>query len=204
MTGGINLLVEGHTDEVILHRLLAYIGLQPGTTYGKNGKAALLQHLPSYNHAARYYPWIVVVDLEQDAECAPDYMGTILPEPAPQMCLRIAVRAIEAWLLADAEHLAAFLRIPRQRVPVLPEAEVDPKTTLVRLARFSRSRAIREDMVLRAGSGAKVGRGYVGRLIEFVASDHPHAWRPAVAAEYADSLRRCLDALHGFRETARS
>jgi len=112
------------------------------------------------------------------------------------------VRAIEAWLLADAEHLAAFLRIPRQRIPVLPEAEVDPKSILVRLARFSRSRAIHEDLVPRAGSGAKVGRGYVGRLIEFVATDHPYAWRPAVAAEHADSLRRCLDALRQLGASA--
>lgn len=195
MTQPVNLLVEGLTDEVVLHRLLAHTHLQPGTTYGKNGKAALLEKLPNYNRAAHHYPWIVVVDLDDDAECAPDYVVAILPQPAPQMCLRVVVRAIEAWLLADAERLAAFLDIPRNRVPTLPEAEADPKATLVRLARLSRSRAIIEDMTPREGSGAKVGPGYAGRLIEFVVGHHPHAWRPDVAAERADSLGRCLKAL---------
>lgn len=198
MTIPINLLVEGITDQVVLHRLLAHTQLQPGTTYGKNGKDALLERLPNYNQAAYHYPWIVVVDLDRDAECAPDYIDTILPQPAPKMCLRVAVRAIEAWVLADAERLAAFLDIPRNRVPMLPEAELDPKVTLVGLARFSRSRTIREDMVPREGSGAKVGPGYASRLIEFVTGDQPNAWRPDIAAQHADSLQRCLKALHNL------
>jgi hypothetical protein len=199
MTLPINLLVEGITDQVVLHRLLAHTQLQPGITYGKNGKDALLQRLPNYNQAAYHYPWLVVVDLDRDADCAPDYVAAILPQPAPQMYLRVAVRAIEAWLLADAERLAAFLDIPRNRVPTLPEAELDPKDTLVGLARLSRSRAIREDMVPREGSGAKVGPGYASRLIEFVIGDQPHAWRPDIAAQHADSLRRCLRALQHLR-----
>ena len=197
----VNLLVEGPTDEVVLHRLFVYIQIQPGFTYGKHGKAALLERLPNYNQAAYHYPWVVVVDLDHDAECAPDYVATILPAPAPQMCLRVAVQAIEAWLLADAERLANFLRIPRSRVPRSPEAETDPKITLVNLARGSRSSAIRADMVPRQGSGAKVGPGYAGRLIEFITADPDCTWRPAVAAERSDSLRRCLDALQQLRKS---
>lgn len=192
----INLLVEGTTDESVLRRLLAQANLPLGKIYGKRGKAALLERLPNYNQAARYYPWVVVVDLDQDAECAPDYIAEILPAPALCMHLRIAVRAIEAWLLADAEALAAFLKIPRSRIPALPEAETDPKATLVGLARMSRSRTIREDMVPRPASGAKVGPRYAGRLIEFITGDQPNTWQPDVAAEHSDSLRRCMTALH--------
>lgn len=191
----VNLLVEGPTDEVVLHRLLTLNQLQPGITYGKNGKAALLQSLPKYNQAAQYTPWVVVVDLDQDAACAPEYVTTILPTPASQMCLRVAVQALEAWLLADAERLAAFLNISRNRVPTSPETEVDPKTTLVNLARRSRSATIRKDMTPRPNSGAKVGPGYAGRLIEFVIGDHSQIWRPEVAAQQASSLRSCLEAL---------
>jgi hypothetical protein len=114
------------------------------------------------------------------------------------MCLRVAVRAVEAWLLADAERLATFLYIPRHRVPTLPDAEADPKATLVRLARRSRSRLIRRDMVPRMGSSARVGPGYAGRIVEFVTATASRGWRPAVAAEHSDSLRRCLDALRGL------
>lgn len=199
MSSPVNLLVEGLTDEVVLHRLLTHCQLQPGATYGKQGKTALLKRLPQYNHAAYHTPWIVVVDLDQDAACAPEYVAAILPTPAPQMCLRVAVRALEAWLLADAERLAVFLNIPRNRVPTLPEIEADPKATFVQLARLSRSASIRADLVPRPGSGAKVGPDYTGRLIEFVETEHPQAWRPEVAARHANSLSRCLEALAQFR-----
>jgi hypothetical protein len=195
----VNLLVEGYTDEIILHRLLAYAQLQRGITYRGDGKSVLLHRLPGYNRAAYHYPWVVVVDLDHDAECAPDYITAILSAPAPQMCLRVAVRAIEAWLLADAENLAAFLSIPRQHIPRAPEVEPDPKATLVNLARYSRSREIREDMVPRPGSGAKVGPGYAEWFARFVDGGHTHTWRPDVAAEHADSLRRCLNALQRLR-----
>ena len=197
----VNLLVEGFTDESVLRRLLDYVQLPLGCVYGKQGKAAILERLPGYNRAAHYSPWVVVIDLDQDADCAPRYIGEVLPGAAPWMRLRVAVRAIESWLLADAESLASFLHIPRTRIPQLPEAEPDPKATLVNLARLSRSRSIREDIVPRPGSGAKVGPGYAGRLIEFVDANRPSAWRPDVAAEHADSLRRCLVALHALRDT---
>jgi hypothetical protein len=195
MTTPVNLLVEGFVDETIMHRLMAEMQLPLGTTYGKYGKANLLENLPRYNQAARHHPWVVVVDLDQDAECAPDYVTDILPHPAPQMCLRVAVRAVEAWLLADAERMAAFLDVPRNRMPTRPDEEDNPKATLVGLARRSRSRAIREDMAPREGSGAQVGPGYVGRVVEFVTAHTVHRWRPVAAAERSDSLRRCLDTL---------
>jgi hypothetical protein len=112
----------------------------------------------------------------------------------------VAVRAVEAWLLADAERLAAFLGIRAALIPRDPDAEHDPKTTLVNLARRSRRRAIREDIVPREGSGGRVGPGYVGRLIEFVTAAE-NGWRPGVAAGRSDSLRRCLEALQVLRAT---
>ena len=110
------------------------------------------------------------------------------------MCFRLAVRAIESWLLADAEQLAAFLRVSSAKIPVNPDGEHDPKMTLVNLARYSTKKNIREDMVPREGSGGKVGPGYVGRVIEFA-----QLWRPEVAAERSDSLRRCLAALETLK-----
>jgi len=65
-------------------------------------------------------------------------------------------------------------------------------------ARRSRSRVIVQDMVPRRGSGSRVGPGYKGRLIEFVTATH-HRWRPDVAAQRSDSLRRCLNALETLK-----
>jgi len=198
ITPPVNVLVEGITDEAVVRRILEYVGLICGTVYGKSDKGPLLQRLPNYNQAARFAPWLVVVDLDQDAECAPPFVRSVLPNPAGGMQLRLAVRAIEAWLLADAERLAAFLGIRAVRIPPHPDAEPDPKTTLINLARRSRRRAMREDIVPREGSGSRVGPGYAGRLIEFVAAAE-HPWRPNVAVQHSDSLRRCVETLQALR-----
>jgi len=190
----VNVLVEGVTDEAVARRLLEAVGLACGNVYGKHGKGALLERLPNYNRAARFAPWLVLVDLDHDADCAPPFVRNVLPEPAAGMRLRVAVQAVEAWLLADAERLAAFLGVRAALVPPDPDAEHDPKTTLINLARRSRRQAIREDIVPREGSGGRVGPGYAGRLIEFV-MDADRRWRPGVAARRSDSLRRCVETL---------
>ena len=77
---------------------------------------------------------------------------------------------------------------------LLDDSEADPKQTVVNTAIHSKRRSIREDMVPREGSGRRVGPGYSARLIEFVA-DTDKGWRPQVAAEGSESLRRCVQSL---------
>ena len=107
------------------------------------------------------------------------------------MCCRVAVHAVEAWLLADRERLAHFLSVAPSKIPNMPEAIPNPKLALVDLARRSRRRDIREDMTPRPESGRKVGPAYVSRLIEFV-EDRERGWRLEIALKYSDSLVRCL------------
>jgi len=161
----------------------------------------LLSQVGRYNQAARHTPWLVLVDLDRSADCAPPFVAAKLPHPSAAIRFRVAVRAAEAWLLADAEHIARFLSVPLARIPVNPDAELDPKATLIQIARRSRKRVIREELVPREGSGAKVGPGYAGRLIEFVAGAD-QMWHPDVAAQHSESLRRCivsLQTLHGWQ-----
>jgi len=183
--------VEGTVDEAVLRCLLAHVGAQPASIYGKNGKTPLRRQIRGYNEAARRSPWVVLIDLDHDAVCAPELRTSWLPDPAPLMCFRIAVREVEAWLLADRERLARFLGIAVSRVPRNPEILEDPKRALVDLAAGSRKSAIREDIMPRPGSGRPVGPAYTSRIIEFV-NDPRSGWRPDVAAQSADSLRRCL------------
>jgi hypothetical protein len=186
--------VEGPTDEAAVRRLISHVGATPGTMYGKKGKPHLQQNIRRYNEAARYRPWVVVVDLDHDADCAPSLRAEWLPSIAPTLCFRIAVRAIETWFLADRQRMAHFLSIPMSNIPHEPEAVDDPKTLLVNLARRSRRRAIREDIVPRPESGRSVGPAYTSRLIEF-AESRTIGWRPEVAATSSYSLRRCLSCL---------
>jgi hypothetical protein len=186
--------VEGDLDEAVVRRLVQHVGARPGPVHGRSGKAHLLQRLNGYNQAAHVSPWIVLVDLNHDAECAPPLRTSWLPNAAPFMCFRIAVRTVEAWLIADHERVARFLGVGAARVPRNSESLADPKHTMVEIAQLSRRREIREDMVPRSGSGRLVGPAYTSRLIEFVA-DSGAGWRPDVAAKSSDSLNRCLNCL---------
>lgn len=191
--------VEGIVDEVVVRKLILHAGGMAGDVYGKQGKAFLRRRMPGYNNAARHAPWIILLDLDDDAECAPPLRKTWLPDPAPHLCFRVAVRAIEAWLLADREKLAEFIGVAKSKLRYDPEALDNPKATMVDLARKSRRRDIQADMVPRLGSGRSVGPAYASRLIEFT----ERHWRPHVAARHADSLMRAIRCLWRLIERQR-
>jgi hypothetical protein len=187
----LTIVVEGISDEAVVRKLCLVAQVAVGPVHIQRGKVQLDEHIAGYNAAARYAPWLVVRDLNSDAECAPELREKLLPEPAEYMYLRIAVRSIEAWLFADRDGIARYLRISKALVPRDTEALEKPKRTLVNLARRSRKRAIREDMVPAEGVSAEVGPGYTARVIEF----STYHWNPEVAAAHADSLKRCFNAL---------
>ncbi len=164
----ISAVVEGIIDEAVIRRLVVHLGGELGTVYGKSGKAKVLQRLKGYNQAAYRSPWLILIDLDQDADCAPPLKNRLLPFPAPNLCFRIAVREVESWLLADRQHLAGFLRVETSMLPRSPETISDPKNFIVQVAARSRNRAIREDLIPKPGSGRRVGPAYSSRLIEFI------------------------------------
>jgi hypothetical protein len=194
--------VEGDLDEAVLHRVVHEAGLTLANVYGRQGKASLLRAICGYNAAARHACWVVLVDLDRDCECAPPCARRWLPDPAPYMCFRLVVRSIEAWLLADSERIADFLAVPRIRVPPDPDALDDPKRALVDLARRSRRRALREELVPREGSGRSVGPLYTTRMIEFV-QNQAAGWRVDHALGISDSLNRCFERLRQLARNAR-
>lgn len=193
-------VVEGDLDESVLRRLATHVGVSIDRVFGKKGKPHLRDNVHRYNQAARVSPWIVLVDLDSDFECAPSLSATWLPRPEKHMCFRVAVRAIESWLLADRSRIASFLGVQIRSVPSDVDNLEDPKRTLIALARTSRQRAIREDIVPREGSGARIGPAYTSRMMEFV--EGHNRWRPNVAAEASPSLLRCVKALRASRDAA--
>lgn len=188
MNTAISVVVEGITDEAIMRRLLALVGLEVGPVYVTASKKKLLKQLPNFNRAAKHSAWAVLADLDQDYDCVVKAKQAWLAQPAPRLCFRIAVRKAESWVLGDPEALAAFLSISRALVPHDPESLDDPKRELVNLARKSRRKGIVKDMVPREGSGRSEGAAYASRLIEFVSL----YWQPEVAAGNCESLQRSL------------
>ncbi len=190
--------VEGDVDESALRVLLRSENIFIGGIFGKKGKDFLRNKVRNYNNAARFSNWVILVDLDQEQQCAPELVVNWLPQQSPYMFLRVVVRSIESWLLADKERIARFLVVPVRDVPDNPENLDDSKLSMINLARKSKSRAVREDMIPREGSGRKVGPAYNSRLIEFI-QDSRKGWRPDVAANNADSLQRCLRVITGLR-----
>jgi hypothetical protein len=182
----VTLVGEGPTDTAVARRLLNEAGFESGPEYVTGGKSRLDQRLPGYNEAGRHACWLVLRDLDQDAACAPELVGKLLRAPAAHIRLHIVVRAVEAWLLADGDAMARALSVRASRVPGDPESELNPKNTLLDLARQSRRRAIREALLPADGTGARVGPGYAAFLIEFATGD----WSPARAAQRSPSLDR--------------
>jgi len=187
----INASVEGIVDEAVVKRLILLAGGSLSTIYGRNGKSHIRRHIAGYNNTARHQPWLVVVDLNHEFECAPLLRRDWLSQRSTYMCFQIAVREVETWLLADRAGIARFLGVAQALIVKQPEGLEEPKRTMVDLAKRSRRRTIREDMVPREGSGRPVGPAYTSRLIEFASG----AWLPEKAMNTSDSLCRCVECL---------
>ena len=191
----VTVAVEGDSEVPIIDRILDLVGIERGVVYGLKGKDFLDNRLLNYNQAARHSGWLILRDLDHDAGCAPALIEGLLPSRSSGMLLRVPVRAVEAWLLADRERVAEFLGVRQHLVPVNPEQEEDPKGFVVSLARRSRRRDVREDMVPQRGTSSRVGPGYSARIMEFAGG----RWRPRVAARRSPSLAACIAALRRWR-----
>ncbi len=195
MTGvvGATIVVEGRLDEVVMQRLAIELGFDIWRILGRRGKAFIRERVRDYAAAARGSPWIVVCDLDDDAPCAAALVRNWLGDaPVPKaFILRICVRAIEAWLLADGSALAKFLNVQQRRIPTDVDAIPDPKRFLVDLARTSKSARVRDAICPTVRSGRRVGPGYDVMLTEFVRD----RWDMAIAAKRSDSFARCLRSL---------
>ncbi len=82
----VNVLVEGATDEPVAIKLLEHAGLDVGRVYGRSGKVHLLKSSVSYNKAAHFEPWFVLVDLDQDARCPSQAVSVWMPN-LPEECV---------------------------------------------------------------------------------------------------------------------
>lgn len=182
-------------DEAVLRRVAVHVGVVVGRAYPARGREKLLAKLRAYAEAARHSPWLVVWDLDQSAACAPSFLRTLSETPTASFRLRIAVRSVESWLLADHEAFGAFFGVSVPRIPVQPESLDRPKETLIHLCRESTHRHIREGVPPPAGSAVAVGPGYVSTLLEFVST----AWAPDRAAVRSPSLAGTIRAMASLR-----
>ena len=190
----INLAVEDDLSEAVLRRILQ-TRYDVGVCYKRGGFGYLKKTIRGFNNASKGMPHIVLTDLDRGG-CAPALIKEWLSVPIHHNLLfRVAVREVESWVLADRDRFAKFLGIRKTLVPVNVDAIDDPKKCLINLARNSRKRNLREDIVPTEGSTAKQGPDYNGRLKSFV----EEFWNPYEAMHNSPSLRRTIRAVEKFQ-----
>ncbi|MEW9523691.1 hypothetical protein MRBLRH8O_001501 [Agrobacterium radiobacter] len=185
------LAVEDELSEVVGIRIVReYLGNDVSIkVLRKNGFGYLKSKIANFAEISERYAVFMITDLDRE-NCAPSlklkwFNGLQLPE---NLIFRVAVKEIEAWLLADAPQLSHFLGIQQRAIPRNVETIEDPKAALVDVAKRAK-RNLRMDIVPDSQTKAKQGLGYNRALRPFVESN----WDVNYAAQNSDSLRRaCL------------
>ncbi len=192
----INLATEDELSEVVLFRILTHLSRYAvGNAYRRGGFGYLRRTISGWNRAAKGVPFLVLTDLDRD-ECPIKLIEAWLPGPRhPNLLFRVAVREVEAWLLADRTNFSLYIAVPEILLPADADELADPKATLLRLAGRSRLKGIRDRIVPKPGSTAKQGPDYNGCLGSFVREK----WDIEAAKIGSPSLSRTVDRLAAFR-----
>ena len=113
----------------------------------RGGFGYLKAKIKSFNESAKSQAFFVLTDLD-NAPCAPALTESWLPKPQhANLIFRVAVREVEAWLLADRTAIAGFLGVKESAVPSDVESLPYPKRALIDLARRSKIARVKSALV---------------------------------------------------------
>lgn len=186
-----SLATEDELSESIGFRLLIEQGITPTQCLRKGGYGYLSSRMSNWIALAKLHPVVLLTDLDRLA--CPVALRTAWFENRPlpaSLCFRIAVREVEAWLLADPVAIRSLFG-KAVKLPIAPESLLDPKMLLLQLVNAKASRDLKEDMLRVENGSLKQGPGYNARLCDMVCT----VWDPARASARAPSLARARDRL---------
>ncbi len=166
------------------------------------GNGNIKKKAPKYLEMARQKNNVLIITDLDMIDCAPTLLRrwlklkprTVLELPN-RFIFRVAVREVEAWLLADASALSKFLGIAKSNFPGKPDTLSDPKATLLTILRKKGTKSWHKQM-LPDGNSASIGPLYNEKLCEFVSG----YWDPSRASCVSPSLRRAIHALRSISE----
>jgi hypothetical protein len=158
--------------------------------FGRQGFGYLYKNVDKWKSLARHQAVLVLTDLDREAcptALLQNWLGSA--QVPTTLLLRIAVREVESWLLADHDSMRGLIGM-NGKLPVNPDTVGDPKHYLLNLAKLA-PREVRLDLVNESAGVLKQGLGYNARLTTHVQSN----WNPAIAAQRSPSLRRARQRL---------
>ena len=172
------------SEAIALRIVLDFPALEVGLCVRQGGNGYLRSRMRNFREMALRGPVLVITDL--DTSMCPVALRNAwlrpLPHP-PGLLLRVAVREIESWLLADHNAVVTLLgKKVERRLPDDSDRIPDPKDFILELARLA-PRDFRFDLRAEAGAIARQGLGYNHRLCGLVGS----SWCPARAAKRSPS-----------------
>jgi hypothetical protein len=199
----IYLAVEDDLSEAVVRRILSLRDVRyiPQRWDVGGGYSFLKRKAAAFNDIAKAVPVFLLTDLDR-AVCpsalVKEWLGAQTPNP--NFIFRVAVREVEAWLLADDAALCRFLKLRRTVTFGIPENEADPKAKMLELAEGSPSRVVKGGVVRRNADGLlQQGPVYNAELSRFTNGD----WDVSMSAGKCPSLQRLLRALDAFEKRLR-
>lgn len=190
--------VEGTTDAPVAEKLIRLMNRVPRQVSASGGSSTIDTKLARWAQSSNSAPMLILRDWDpvDHAACPAELVGRIAGvNRPPNIAVRIVVRSIESWLMADIEAAKDFFRTPG--LPATPESLHRPKPALARACEGSRLARVKRGMVPRQGSGGAVGPEYTLLVTEF-ARDH---WDPLRASENSPSLARTVQRLRQLVES---
>ncbi|MBN2313839.1 MAG: hypothetical protein JXM79_07905 [Sedimentisphaerales bacterium] len=193
----INLVFEDSLSGAVLRKLLlnAKQDYAIGFSHNSGGFGWIRKRIEGFNNAAKGMPYLILTDLDR-SECPPSLLREWhIENHNHNLLFNVAVRQVESWILACRCRFAEFIGIQESLIPANVDEIPDAKRFLIDLAKRSRKRELREDIVPKDGSTARIGADYNGRLIRFIES----RWDPNIARKLSPSLRRIMESLDAFQ-----
>lgn len=192
----VNICFEDRLSEAIIEKLLTVSGrdYHVGKRLSRGGYGYLRRIAPGLNAASRGTPCLMLTDLDQ-SECPPSVISDWFNGPLhSNFIFLIAVREVEAWLIADRLRLARFFGVDRSLIPADPENLVNPKEHIINVARRSKNRSLRNDICPPIGSSRVQGASYNDPMSRFV----DEKWNPIEAMNNSASLKRAVEVISTF------
>ena len=192
------LVVEDAPSEAVLRRLVGLAGNKLNVTdvIRAGGFGQIKSRIANFRNACHVVPHIVMTDLDA-YPCPPDLLKDWKVGELPdRMLMRVAVREVESWLLADRDGIAKLIQVPAVKIPANPDELPDPKQVLLNLARKSKSRRFASEFVPANGSKAKHGPLYNQHLTAFA----DKLWDSSHAELASPSLKRAIHRIKDFAQ----